>query len=164
MTIRRVSSQDHHRARILIFLTIRLVALHTHAYPYFHSVWSPGRWVSRFRAVFAPHEVALAIGDMKRSIDILPLTAMGGGKATAPAAAAAAASSSSKKGKGDASSSSSSSSAPLAPPTSNSLLKLHDAEFVTTIPAAVAWHPTKVQVVGCTGSGRIYVYGQAESK
>ena len=93
-----------------------------------------GRWVTGFRAVFAPHDYAIGIGNMHRSIDVIQLN--------------------------KSNSAASSSSQPQPPPTEGATLMLHNSEWVTTIPATVAWHPSIVQLVGCTGSGRLYVYGQ----
>lgn len=121
----------------------------------------------------------ISAGNMNRPIDVWtfpnggPAAKAGVAAASASSASAAAAASSSAtknsnkaaNGTGNSNSSASFSTAGPGAPSPNPapLLSFMHAEFVTSIPAAVAWHPTRVQIAGCTGSGRLYVFGASKS-
>jgi len=125
-----------------------------------------GRWVTVFKAKFAPRDAALAIGNMDRPIDVFNLPAPAGAAAAAAAngrgasAAAAAAASASSASAAESSVGFSKSGSCLPAPVPAPVIFLKHPEFVTSIPAAVAWNPSRVQVAGCTSSGRLYVYGR----
>jgi hypothetical protein len=128
-----------------------------------------GRWVTVFKARFAPRDAALAVGDMNRPIAIFNLPSLAAAPSNGAAAAAAAAGTSAAAAAASpAASRAAASSSPVgfakgvgvAAPVPAPVLSLKHPEFVTSIPAAIAWHPTRVQVAGCTSSGRLYVYGR----
>lgn len=120
-----------------------------------------GRWITRFMARLSPDDRALAVGNMKRAVDIFPLPPLAQASASSKADddAPAAASSASKKGKGGAAAGAASSSTAQLPPMPLSMYHYNHSEWVTSIPAVTSWHPTRAQLAACTGGGRLYVFG-----
>jgi hypothetical protein len=118
-----------------------------------------GRWVTVFKSRFSPRDAALAIGNMSRPIDIFNLPPIAAAPSNGTAAAAAGAGATAAAGASE-SRVGFAKGVGVAAPVPAPVLSLKHPEFVTSIPAAIAWHPTRVQVAGCTSSGRLYVYGR----